>query len=57
MPKAAKNVDKGCTFSSLVSRYDHLYEMNDKSFKKSLVCGTANSIRSHCLLGLLSQES
>ena len=33
MPKESKNVDKRCTFSSLISSYDHLHvhPMNDKS--------------------------
>ena len=29
--KESQNVDKRCTFSSLVSSYIHLYAMNDKS--------------------------
>ena len=38
MPKESKNVDKRCTLSSLVSSFDHLNAMNDKS-KTTLVCG------------------
>ena len=30
MPKESQNVDKRCTFSSLVIIYNHLYAMNDK---------------------------
>ena len=37
MAKESKNVEKRCTFSSLVSSYDHLYVMNDKS-KTMLSC-------------------
>ena len=44
MPKESKNVDERCAFSSLLSSYDHLYAMYDKS-KTTLVCGTANYIR------------
>ena len=55
MPKELQNVDKRCTFSSLVSSYNHLYAMNDKS-KTTLVCGTANCIASR-LWGLLSHSS
>ena len=55
MPKESQNVDKRCTFSSLVSSYDHLYAMNDKS-KTTFICGTANCIRSH-LWGLISHSS
>ena len=43
MPKESQNGDKSCTVSSLVSRYNHLYAMNDKS-KTTLVCGTASCI-------------
>ena len=56
MPKQSKNVDKVCTFSSLVSSYDHLYAMNNKS-KTTLMCETANYIRSHCLWDLISYLS
>ena len=56
MPKESQNVNKRCTFSSLVSNYNHLYAMNDKS-KTTLVCATANCIRSHCLWGLISHSS
>ena len=45
MPKELKNVEKRCTLSFLLSSYDHLYAMNDKS-KTTLVYGTANCIRS-----------
>ena len=37
MSKKSKNVDKRCTLPSVVSSYDHLYAMNDKS-KTTLVC-------------------
>ena len=30
MPKESKNVVKGCTFSLLISSYNHLDAMNDK---------------------------
>ena len=50
MPKESKNVDKRCTFSSLVSCYDHLDAVNDKS-KTRLVCVAAKCIRSRCLWG------
>ena len=30
MPKESNNVNKSCTFSSLVSNSDHLYALNDK---------------------------
>ena len=53
MPKESQNVDKRCTFSSLVSSYNHLYAKNDKS-KTTLVCGTPTCIRSRCLWGLIS---
>ena len=46
MPKESKNVDKRCAFSSLVRSYAHVYAMNDKC-KVTLMCGTANCIRSH----------
>ena len=38
MPKESQNVDKRCIFSSLVSNYNHLYAMNDKS-KTTHSCG------------------
>ena len=38
MPKVSKNVDKRGAFSTLVSSYDHLFAMNNKS-KTTLVCG------------------
>ena len=50
MPKDSKNLDNGCTFSSLASSYDHLYAMNDTN-KTTLVCGTAICIGFHCLWG------
>ena len=31
MPKESQNVDKRCTFSSLISSYHHLYAMNENS--------------------------
>ena len=31
VPKESQNADKMCTFSSLVSSYNHFYAMNDKS--------------------------
>ena len=37
MPKESKNADKSCTFSSLISIYDHLYAMNNKSKTHSCV--------------------
>ena len=55
MPKESQNVEKRCTFSSLVSCYIHLYAMNDKS-KTTLVCGIASYIKSH-LWGLTSHSS
>ena len=38
MPKESQNVDKRCTLSSLVSNYNHLYAMDDKS-KTTHSCG------------------
>ena len=37
VPEESKNVNKSCTFSSLVSSYEHLYAMDDKR-KKTLLC-------------------
>ena len=54
MTKELQNVDKRCTFSSLVSNYNHLYAINDNS-KTTLMCGTGNCIRSRCLCGLISR--
>ena len=47
MPKESKNVDKRCTFSSLISTYDHLYVMNDKSqlILSDLICGVSYHTR------------
>ena len=45
-----------CTFTSLVSSYNHLHAMHNTN-KTTLVCGTANCIRSHCLLGHISPSS
>ena len=53
--KESTNVDKRCTFSILVSSYDHLYAMNDK-IKPPLMCESANCIQSSCLWGHLSHS-
>ena len=44
MPKESQNVDIWCTFSSLVSSYDRLYAMNNKS-EVTLVCGSSYHTR------------
>ena len=56
MPKESQNVDKTCTFSTLVSNYNHSYAMNDKS-KATLLYGTANCVKSRCLWGFKSHSS
>ena len=56
MPKDSKNVDKRCTYLSVVSSYNHLYTMTYIT-KTTLVCGAANCIRCHCLWGLTSHLS
>ena len=33
MRKESQNIDKRCTFSSLIRNYNHLYAMNDKSMR------------------------
>ena len=38
MHKDSMNVDKRCTFSSLVNSFDHLYAINDKH-KTTHPCG------------------
>ena len=55
MHKELQNGDT-CVSSSLVSNYDHLYAMNDKS-KTILVYGTANCIRPCLMWGLISHLS
>ena len=45
MAKESQNVDKRCTFSSLISSYNNLYAMNAKK-KTTLKCAPANCIRS-----------
>ena len=51
-----KNVDKKCAFSFLVSIFDHLYVVYDKS-KTILTCGTASYNTSCCMGGIISHSS
>ena len=49
IPKDSQNVDKSCTFSSLVSSYIRLCAMNDKSkttlVSDLVVCGSSYQTR------------